>query len=83
METLEFGGTSKTATHSFRFFWALQGIEKDTEILHAVSLWIGKNEKSLNKMTVIECIKLLGEEFPAMVSVECQDKHGKCARMKK
>lgn len=74
------GATAKTNNHKFAYYWHTEGDRRDFAMFGKVGSWVGQNAKVLDKKTAVEAVKLLADQFPELVSIDCTGFDGRLAR---
>jgi hypothetical protein len=76
------GGSSKTNNHQFSYYWPTLGDRRDFAMYGKVGTWVGKNARTLDRKSCVDCLKIVMDEFPELDSLEIKDFSGRCARSK-
>lgn len=74
------GVNQRTVNHNLTCYWPTLGDKRDGNFSGEVLLWIGKNERALNKLTASACVQQLREQFPTLCAVESRHANGPIAR---
>lgn len=77
------GGEAKTTSHRFYFWWPTEGDRRDFAEFSKVGTWVGGNAKVLDKKPVVDCVRLMSEQFPELTLIEAKDFAGRGARLAK
>jgi hypothetical protein len=77
------GGESKTTNHKFYYWWPTEGDRRDFACYGRVGKWVGENSRVLDKKPIVDCVRLLSEQFPELSLIEARDFAGRAARWAK
>ncbi len=81
MDQIESGGVTKANRWTYAYYWGLLGGDRDHTQHMKLAQWLSANERSLDKKTGPEAIKLIAEEFPLLLSLTANDRNGRSYRL--
>lgn len=73
----------RTSVHRIDCYWETLGDARDFKYFSDIGLWVGKNERVLDKKRETEVVKMLADQFPSLTAITSRDDHGRLARWKK
>lgn len=75
------GTMLRTSSYTFALYWEPLGATTDLNMGGRLGRWVNQNEKSIDKLkSGMDAIRLLAEQFPALVLVEARHTNGLLAR---
>lgn len=77
---MEAGCNVRTMVHRIDCYWETLGDARDFKMSSEIGLWVGKNEKVLDKKRETDVVQLLHEQFPGLRFIASRDDHGRLAR---
>lgn len=77
---IESGCHIRTSVHRIDCYWESLGDARDFKLFSDIGLWIGKNEKVLDKKREAEVVRLVADQFPQVTLCHSRDDHGRLAR---
>lgn len=78
---MESGTHVRTFVHRIDCYWPTLGDSRDFKFASQVGMWVGQNEKVLDKRRETEVVQLLRDQFPTLSLILSRDDHGRLARI--
>lgn len=83
MPTILIGGSVKTTVHQIEYHWPTKSAFLNAKLWSEVGVWVGKNERFLNRKDQATVAQELADTFPDMDEVVVRDYAGKSAKWRR